>query len=259
LTNRKSPGHAKLARVRSVIIAMKALLLAAALAAWCALSARADDAAPDNGSAILSLRNDFPAKAGVRDDIYAACQQWFVVSTLPAAKEAVRHAEETRKKYLDELTSAKTSGVAKAEQARLQASIKWLNGPFTTYLNRWRKLSGDPESTADAAAAGDSPAPDAQAASDAAAKALAMVADIRKTEAGFISGHSGFKDDLAKLESTAQAVQDANGMPTAAQADALKSAVAAAVQRADTISTRATEKAAAKTKAKDLMARLKTL
>lgn len=52
---------------------------------------------------------------------------------------------------------------------------------------------------------------------------------------------------------------DANGMPTAAQAEAMRTAITTAIKQAQIIRTRATEKAAAKTKAKDLRAKLRTL
>jgi hypothetical protein len=50
---------------------------------------------------------------------------------------------------------------------------------------------------------------------------------------------------------------DANGRPTDAQAEALRTVVTTAIKQAQTESTRAAEKAAAK--AKDLMAKQRTL
>jgi len=93
----------------------------------------------------------------------------------------------------------------------------------------------------------------------AATNALAMVGDIKSTDASFLNAHTGLKAELGALGTTAQAILDANGMPTDAQAEALRTAVTTAIKQAQIESTRATEKAAAKAKAKDLMARLRTL
>jgi len=225
---------------------------------------RADDAASATNPDVIALRQAFPEKAGVGDEIYAACQQWFaVVSTLPAAGEALRHAKETQAKYLADMAAAKSSNATTKEKARVQANIKWLNGPFADYLNKWQQLTGQTAAPGVVAApkptpAG-APAPDIPAVIKAATNALAMVGDIKSTDASFLNAHTGLKAELGALGTTAQAILDANGMPTDAQAEALRTAVTTAIKQAQIESTRATEKAAAKAKAKDLMARLRTL
>ncbi len=238
---------------------MKTLLLAF-LVACGLLALRTDGAATETDPAIIALRQSFPEKGSVRDDIYTACQKWFTVLTTTAAvNDAVRHATETQGKYLDELTAAKASGVSAQEKTRLQASITWLRGPFTTYLNQWRKLAELPEETAHAAAPAGPPPPDIKATIAEATRAAAMVKDIEGTDATFLKNHTGLKADLATVGTAAQAVLDAGDHPTQVQADSVLSAVTTAIKQAQTISTRATETAAAKANAKNLMTKLRSL
>lgn len=206
---------------------------------------------------LAELKKDFPAQGGVRDEIYQECQACFsTVSTPASAAAALQAAEAAKQKRLESLKQARTDKQAAAQKQEFTADIKWLNGPFTQYLTRWRKLL---EELQNAAPPAGNAKPAAGGGPDKAAAALALVASMRQAETAWINAHGGFKADLNKIENAAKALAAAKDGAAPELETAFRTAVDNAVKLAEEIALRPGEKAAGKSTAKDLAAQLKTL
>jgi len=218
------------------------------LAAGLALTAQAETGPVPPSQRVLNLRHHFPAQNLARAVEFKECQACFErVENLASAEEAVRRAEDTKAGLIKALKAAEADRKQKADHKELAATIAWLNGPFTRYVERWHRLIEEMGKVTDVWRL----APPGET--------LTLISSFREKHQDWLDHHATLKDDLAKLEATAKVLVEAHNNREPRQVEEYHATFAVAKGRAEVIAKRETEKPESQDIARELADRLKGL